>query len=199
MSPEGGAPGKAVPELAFATRALFRAWLGCHASAGGGVWLVFGKSGALATLSAAEALEEALCFGWIDGRMRRVDGARYLKYFSRRRDRSPWSDRNKKIVASLRARGLMDPRGEEAVAAARKNGQWDARREPVTDADAAALARRLEAWPPALAAFGRLPPSARRTLARRHLSFRTEEARTRDLGRMAAELGRAPPAARPRA
>ena len=56
-------------ELTFSTREEFRAWLRAHGEAGGGVWLVFGKPGGRKTLKASEALEEALCFGWIDGRM----------------------------------------------------------------------------------------------------------------------------------
>lgn len=62
-------------ELAFSTRDEFRAWLCDNGEAGGGVWLVFGKPGGPKTLKASEALEEALCFGWIDGRMQRIDDA----------------------------------------------------------------------------------------------------------------------------
>ena len=75
-------------ELTFSTRDEFRAWLGDNGEASGGVWLVFGKSGGPKTLKASEALEEALCFGWIDGRMQRIDDASYRKYFAPRRTNS---------------------------------------------------------------------------------------------------------------
>lgn len=84
-------------ELTFSTREEFRAWLRAHGEAGGGVWLVFGKPGGRKTLKASEALEEALCFGWIDGRMQRIDDASYRKYFAPRRAKSVWSDKNKAL------------------------------------------------------------------------------------------------------
>ena len=74
-----------VPELIFKLRGDFRAWLCENAETSGGVWLVFGKIKAVATLTASDALEEALCFGWIDGQMQSVDNTKYLKYFARRR------------------------------------------------------------------------------------------------------------------
>ena len=108
-----------VPELVFPTRGDFRAWLADHSETSAGVWLVFGKTKAFTTLKAQEALEEALCFGWIDGQMRSVDDTRYVKYFARRRDRSVWSGKNKMLVETLRANGLMAPPGERAVETAR--------------------------------------------------------------------------------
>ncbi len=70
--------------MEFPTREAFRAWLSDNGQTSGGVWLLFGKPGGPKTLKAAEALEEALCFGWIDGQMRRIDDLSYKKYFSRR-------------------------------------------------------------------------------------------------------------------
>jgi len=96
-----------VPELLFASREEFRAWLIKNAETSDGVWLTFGKTKDVATLSANDALEEALCFGWIDGQMKSVDITKYLKYFAKRRAKSPWSDKNKKIVETLRERKLM--------------------------------------------------------------------------------------------
>ncbi len=115
-----------IAELRFPTRLAFRAWLEDNAETSEGVWLVFGKTETATTLSAKEALEEALCFGWVDGQMKRIDDTQYRKYFACRREKSPWSDKNKKIVETLRARGLMAEAGEKAVEAAKKNGMWDA-------------------------------------------------------------------------
>ena len=71
--------------LQFATRGEFRAWLEDHSLSEEGVWLILGKAGGPKTIKAGEALEEALCFGWIDGQMQSLDDKTYRKYFSQRR------------------------------------------------------------------------------------------------------------------
>jgi len=169
-----------VPELLFPGREDFRAWLSEHAKTSDGVWLVFGKAKSLVTLSANDALEEALCFGWIDGQMKRIDDVTYLKYFARRRGRSPWSEKNKKTVDMLREKRLMTDLGEKAVESAKRNGLWDVEREPITDEMVEILAEKLSGLLPAYENFIKMPPSARRTLTRRHFSFKSEEARQRD-------------------
>jgi uncharacterized protein YdeI (YjbR/CyaY-like superfamily) len=75
-------------ELVFANRSSFREWLGANGVTSDGVWLVFDKTKERKTLTANEALEEALCFGWIDGQMQSVDDTKYIKYFARRRPNS---------------------------------------------------------------------------------------------------------------
>ena len=87
--------------MEFASREAFRSWLSEHGQSSAGVWLLFGKAGGPKTLKAGEALEEALCFGWIDGQMQRIDEKSYRKYFSQRRDRSKWSEKNKALVQVL--------------------------------------------------------------------------------------------------
>ena len=72
-----------IPELLFPTRDDFRAWLNENANSSDGVWLIFGKTEAVITLSANDAFEEALCFGWIDGQIRSVGNTRYYKYFGK--------------------------------------------------------------------------------------------------------------------
>ena len=86
------------PELLFPSREEFRTWLSENAEKSDGVWLVFGKKKAVKTLTSTEALEEALCFGWIDGQMKSVDDTKYIKYFSRRRAKSVWSVKNNTMV-----------------------------------------------------------------------------------------------------
>ena len=110
-------------ELIFETRALFREWLENAGTTSDGIWLVFAKTNTLKTLSAHEALEEALCFGWIDGQMQSINEDKYRKYFARRREKSNWSDKNKELVRKLIQKGLMTPKGMEAVACAKQNGQ----------------------------------------------------------------------------
>ncbi len=120
-----------VTRLTFPSRADFRLWLAENGEISQGVWLVFGKTKALKTIKAGEALEEALCFGWIDGQMQSIDENSYIKYFSKRRAKSPWSDKNKKTVTQLRDKGLMTAQGEAAVDAAIKDGRWEAQRKEI--------------------------------------------------------------------
>ena len=112
---------KDILELSYATRNDFRKWLQENAETSDGVWLVFGKTKEVVTLTANDALEEALCFGWIDGQMKSIDGTRYIKYFTRRRTKSIWSEKNKKLVETLREKKLMTKLGEKAVKAAVDN------------------------------------------------------------------------------
>ena len=177
------------PELLFVCRADFRAWLLENAETAGGVWLIFGKAKSVATLSANDALEEALCFGWIDGQMKRVDETKYLKYFARRRAKSPWSDVNKKKIAALREKGLLTELGEQAVEAAVKNGSWDAPKgDPITAEQIEAFTQKLAGRSPAYENFIKMPPSVRATYTGRYLSFKSEEARRRDFDRIVDRL-----------
>ena len=168
-------------ELCFKTRDDFRTWLSKNAETSDGVWLVFGKTKALVTLTANDALEEALCFGWIDGQMQSIDSTKYLKYFARRRAKSVWSDKNKKTVEALRKKKMMTELGEKAVEAAVKNGTWNtAKRSPITEEQIKAFAEKLAGISPAYENFRQMSPSVRRTYTGRHLSFKSEEARQRD-------------------
>lgn len=180
-----------VPELIFASRSDFRAWLSANAETSDGVWLVFGKAKALVTLSANDALEEALCFGWIDGQMKSIDETKYVKYFAQRRPKSLWSEKNQKTVETLRERGLMTGLGERAVEAARRDGMWDApRRDPITEEQVAAFAEKLVGISPAHENFANMSQSVRSTYTRRYLSFKTEEARQRDFAKIVDRLNR---------
>ncbi|GEM_PF-1183767 len=93
--------------LTFADRQAFREWLGKYGTESDGIWLLFSKKGKYVTLSAGDALEEALCHGWIDGQMQSLDDNTYKKYFARRRPTSKWSVKNKKLAQTLREKGLM--------------------------------------------------------------------------------------------
>ena len=112
--------------LVFQDREAFRLWLFENCSSSAGVWLVFGKAGGPKTVKAGEALEEALCFGWIDGQMQRIDDQTYKKYFSPRRAHSKWSEKNKALAERLEAQGRMTDFGRKKIEEAQKNGQWDA-------------------------------------------------------------------------
>ena len=77
--------------MKFADREAFRKWLSENCQSDAGIWLLFGKAGGPKTIKAGEALEEALCFGWIDGQMQSIDDKTYKKYLSMRREKSKWS------------------------------------------------------------------------------------------------------------
>ena len=79
--------------LKFANREEFHGWLCEHCLSSEGSWILFGEAGGPKTIKAGEALEEALCFGWIDGQMEKIDDKMYKKYFSLRRENSKWSER----------------------------------------------------------------------------------------------------------
>ena len=168
--------------LEFSDRSAFREWLQKNAVTNGGVWLLFGKKGGPATLTAAEALEEALCYGWIDGQMKSLDGTKYKKYFACRTVNSKWSDKNKKLVAQLESQGIMTDYGRAKIAEARENGQWDAPRPPDASCEQiAALSDLLKGREPAYTNFLAMSPSVKRTYARAYFDAKTEAGRTNRL------------------
>lgn len=111
-----------------ADAAAWRAWLNENEHSHDGVWLALAKKGTTSptTLVYAEALDEALCSGWIDGQKRSHDAAVFLQRFTPRRRRSMWSQRNVSHIARLEAQGRMRPRGQAEVTAAKSDGRWDA-------------------------------------------------------------------------
>lgn len=106
--------------MEFADKEEFRKWLNGHCLSDDGIWLLFGKAGGPKTIKAGEALEEALCFGWIDGQMQRIDDKTYKKYFSMRRDNSKWSEKNKALTRKLEEQGLMTDFGRKKIEEAKK-------------------------------------------------------------------------------
>ena len=177
------------PELLFASRNDFRTWLYENAETSGGVWLVFGKVKSVVTLTANDALEEALCFGWIDGQMRSIDNTKYHKYFAPRRKKSPWSDKNKKLTEVLREKGIMTELGEKAIGEAKQNGMWSASKSaPVTEEQLALFTEKLVGISPAYENFSNMSPSVRGIYTRRYFSFKTEEARQRDFEKIVDRL-----------
>ncbi|MCL1910276.1 MAG: YdeI/OmpD-associated family protein [Kiritimatiellaeota bacterium] len=174
----------------FPSRGDFRAWLDENAETSDGVWLIFGKAKAVVTLTANDALEEALCFGWIDGQMKSIDSAKYLKYFARRRVKSIWAEKNKKTVEALREKGLMTGSGEKAVETAKKNGMWDARTAAGEREQLKAFAEKLSGFSPAYENFMKLPTSAKLAKMRWYQSFKTEANRQRTFENIVEELNR---------
>jgi uncharacterized protein YdeI (YjbR/CyaY-like superfamily) len=114
-----------VKQLGFKTAADFRAWLTTNHDQCEGIWLrFFKKDSGKATITYAEALDLALCFGWIDGQAKPLDELSWIQKFTPRRVRSGWSKRNTEHVERLTKAGLMKPAGLLAVAAAKADGRW---------------------------------------------------------------------------
>jgi uncharacterized protein YdeI (YjbR/CyaY-like superfamily) len=183
----------ALPELLVADAGAWRAWLAAHHEDCAGVWLVLAKKGTSepTSLVYAEALDEALCHGWIDGQVRRRDERTFRQRFTPRRARSQWSARNVAHVQRLRAQGRMHAAGERAVAAAQADGRWDAacagpRTIEVPDDLAAALA----AEPRALQMFGLLTSQNRYAALLRIDSAKRSDTRARRIEKFVAMLAR---------
>ena len=105
-----------LPELDIRTRRRWRAWLAKHHASGAGVWLVFYKAHtAVESIAHVDALREALCYGWIDSLVRRLDQDRYAIKFTPRRPTSKWSDVNRRHWAELEGLGLLAPPGRAAA------------------------------------------------------------------------------------
>lgn len=169
--------------LKFDTREDFRCWLADNSQTSEGVWLLFGKSKEVATLKAGEALEEALCFGWIDGLMKKVDEHSYIKYFAARRKDSKWSVKNKSLVEKLEKNGQMTDLGRVKVTEAKKNGQWDNATKPsdITNEQIATVADLLLENELAHTNFQAMSPSVRKTYTRAYLDAKTDAGRAKRL------------------
>lgn len=115
------------PVIAFATPVLFNRWLNKHHTEHGGVWIQFFKvASGHPTITYAQALDVALCHGWIDGPVRKGDDVCWIHKFTPRRKRSVWSQINKAHIERLTLEGLMKPAGHAAVELAKADGRWDA-------------------------------------------------------------------------
>ncbi len=153
------------PLVQCETRAEWRAWLEANHATATGAWLVTWRKGTgRSILDYEAAVEEALCFGWVDGTAGTVDEQRRKLYYAPRRPRSGWASTNKARVERLIAAGLMAPAGLAAIERARANGAWtvldDVENLVVPDDLAAAL----NANPPAEVHWTAFPPSARKAI-----------------------------------
>src|SRR4030095_12876944 len=108
------------------TRKAWRKWLEKNHSTSPGVWLIYyKKSTGKAKLVYNDAVEEALCFGWIDSTLRPLDDERFMQRFTPRKPKSGWSGLNKKRIEKMIAEGLMTNAGIEKIEAAKKDGSWE--------------------------------------------------------------------------
>jgi uncharacterized protein YdeI (YjbR/CyaY-like superfamily) len=182
-----------LPELTVDDAAAWRDWLGSHASSSSGVWLVLAKKGTIdpTRLTYAEAVEEALCHGWIDGQRNSRDDATFHQRFTPRRSRSIWSARNVAMVARLQESGRMQPSGLAEVERAKADGRWDAAYAGQASIQVPAdLAAALAANPTAAAMFEILTSQNRYAVLFRIDSAKRPETRARRIEQYVAMLGR---------
>lgn len=177
--------------LQFVSRDEFRDWLKEHGVSSEGVWLLFEKSVDSKTITANEALEEALCFGWIDGQIKSLDDKSYVKYFSRRRKNSKWSKRNIAIVERLEKQGMMSDYGRAKIEEAKSSGQWNKPETPsITNEQIEVLSDVLKEYEPAYTNFCAMAPSIQKTYARAYYDAKTDATRANRISWMVERLNK---------
>jgi uncharacterized protein YdeI (YjbR/CyaY-like superfamily) len=171
------------PTLPFETRDAWESWLAANHWSASGVWIRFGRKGSgVPSVTHAEALEVALCYGWIDARSRGVDELHWVQRFTPRSSRSTWSKVNREKAAALIERGAMRPAGLREVERARADGRWDAAYEPQSTATVPDdLREALDRDPEALAFFESLDSRNRYAILHRLQAAKRPETRARRL------------------
>ncbi|MGC8474087.1 MAG: YdeI/OmpD-associated family protein [Candidatus Dormibacteria bacterium] len=182
-----------LPELAVSDLAAWRGWLEDHAADSEGVWLVLAKKGTTrpTSLTYDQALEEALCHGWVDGQLARADAGTFRRRFTPRRRGSSWSKRNTTLAERLIAEGRMRPGGLAAVARAKSDGTWEAAYHGAATIEVPSdLAEALDAEPAAREAFERLDGANRYSVLYRVTTANRPETRNRRIEQLVAMLAR---------
>jgi uncharacterized protein YdeI (YjbR/CyaY-like superfamily) len=181
---------KTLPRLDVGSAEEWRRWLGrSHASAAG-VWLVFRKDASrVGRMSYREALEEALCFGWIDSIVKRESAETYLRKFTPRANVKKWSETNKKLARALIRAGRMRPSGLKVIGVPlRGRGEPATARRPALDVPTF-VQQALDSKPEAAAFFAQLAPGYRARYLGWILSAKQEETRARRLAEAITLLG----------
>ncbi len=180
---------KVVVQIAFADREEFRRWLQANHSASNGIWVVLSKRDDPGKLTSAQALEEALCFGWIDGLIKSLGPGEYVKKFTPRIPGSRWSETNKALAEGLIRGGKMAKPGLEAIERAKAKGKWDTQpRERASDEEVKILVDALQGSDLALANYTKMARSVRRTYADFYLDAKKEQTRVNRLKRIIERL-----------
>ena len=182
-----------LPELLVGAVGDWRRWLSAHHAESPGVWLVLAKKGTVdpTSVNYDEALDEAICFGWIDGQLGRRDTATFRRRFTPRTARSPWSRRNAAIADRLTATGRMHRTGADEVRRAKEDGRWEAAYAGQADIEVPQdLADALRADPRAEATFGTLTRANRYAVLYRIGNARKPETRARRIAQFVDMLAR---------
>ena len=185
-----------LPVRAFADQAALEEWLDAEHATAPGLYVRLARKGSgVPSVTYAELVESALCFGWIDGRSQRLDETSYLQRITPRRPRSVWSQKNVAAVEALTAAGRMRPAGLAQVEAARADGRWErAYAGPATITVPDDLAAALAAEPAAQQAFGALDGRNRYAVLHRVATAATPQTRARRIAALVTMLaeGRRP-------
>jgi uncharacterized protein YdeI (YjbR/CyaY-like superfamily) len=179
----------------FRTEAAFERWLAAHHDRETEVWLrIFKKESGMLTVTPAQALDVALCWGWIDAVRKSFDERSFLQRYTPRGPKSRWSQINRDHVARLTAAGRMTPHGQRHVDAAKADGRWQAAYAPIRSASVAGipsdLRAAIDASPRARRTFETLGRMNLFALAYRTNSMRTPAGRARKIGELVAMLER---------
>ena len=147
------------------TRGEWRAWLTEHHQRQAGIWLItYKKASGKATFGYDDAVEEALCFGWIDSKPNKLDDERAMRWFAPRKGKTGWSKVNKARIEKLLAAGLMMAAGLAKIEAAKQDGSWQALDAVEALAIPPDLATALAAYPNATQYFDAFPRSVKRAI-----------------------------------
>ncbi|WP_239492327.1 YdeI family protein [Luteitalea sp. TBR-22] len=192
MPPLTPAPGQ---EKSFRTAAAFETWMRKHHDRADEIWIrVYKKGSGIPSITIGEALDVALCWGWIDGLRRGLDEVSYLQRYTPRRPKSLWSQVNREHIARLTAAGRMTPHGQRQVDAAKADGRWDAAYAPVRAGSAETippdLRAAIDANPRALATFRTLGKQNLFALTFRVTTMRTAAGRARKIASLVDMLAR---------
>ena len=179
-----------LPIIPFASAGAWGAWLEENHATSDGLWLKFARKGSgIESVSFAEALNVALCYGWIDSQANGFDDHYWLQRFTPRRPRSKWSKRNRDKAARLIAEGRMKPAGLREVERARADGRWDAAYDPQSTATVPEdLRRELEKDIAAREFFATLDSANRYAILHRIQDARRPETRARRIEKYVAML-----------
>jgi uncharacterized protein YdeI (YjbR/CyaY-like superfamily) len=166
---------------AFKDAQKWREWLVKNHSKTNGIWMrIYKKDSETTSISYQEALEQALCFGWIDGQKKTYDTHSFLQKFTPRRSKSLWSKRNIELISKLTEAGLMAPAGLEEVAGAKSDGRWDAAYDkPSQMVVPGYFLKELRKHPKALQFFKTLNKTNTYAIAWRLVTAKTEQTRQR--------------------
>ena len=177
-----------LPVIAFADLAAWEAWLAAQPRSASGLWLKLAKAGNTASsLTKAQAIDGALCHGWIDGQIDKYDAAWFLTRFTPRTARSKWSEKNRKRAEQLLEDKRVSPAGCAAIDAARADGRWDAAYAPASTAtEPADLKAALDADRKARAFFDTLTGANRYAILYRVADAKKPETRAARIAKFVA-------------
>jgi uncharacterized protein YdeI (YjbR/CyaY-like superfamily) len=173
------------------SRKAWRAWLAKHHASSAGTWLVYAKKhSGLPSLTYNDAVEEALCFGWIDSKIHPIDDDFYMQMFTPRKPKSAWSALNKTRVKRLLAAGLMSAAGQAVIKAAKASGTWNAMKDVEELTIPPDLERAIRASPDASRHWASYSESRRRAVLYRLSGAKRPETRAKYLEQIIENMAR---------